>query len=55
MHWLHFVVAKEKLAIDDMHSQNELKAQQVTGHEVAELEDALVFLEDDSLSVHVTD
>lgn len=31
-----------------MHGQHEHKTQQVTGPEVAELEDALVLLEDDS-------
>lgn len=41
-------MATEKLALDGTQGQHEHKAQQVTGLEVAELEDALVLLEDDS-------
>ena len=48
MHKLHFAVATEKLATDGMHGWQELEAQQVTGPEVAELEEALVLLLDNS-------
>lgn len=41
-------MATEKLALGGTQGQHEHKAQQVTGLEVAELEDALVLLEDDS-------
>lgn len=41
-------MATEKLAADGMHGWQELEAQQVTGPEVAELEEALVLLLDDS-------
>lgn len=48
MHQLHFAVVTEKLAIDDIHSQHEHETQQVTGHEAAEREDALVLQKDGS-------
>lgn len=47
MHWLHFAVVTVKLSIDNVHAQHELEAQQVTGHEVAELGDALILLKND--------
>lgn len=41
-------MATEDFATDGTHGQHEHKAQQVTGPGAAELEDALVLVEDDS-------
>lgn len=47
MHWLNLAEVTVKLPTDKVPGQHDLEAQQVTGHEAAQLEGALILLKND--------